>query len=596
MVLRKLSRTLRVGVALFLAAFSTNLLPVLATQTAYATGGPNEDCSVGLTLIAKYEWNKNTEVYDYEKGLSETTVTVLGDSENGTFSVASGYTVSQVIVKGGQGTVAGTTNGTSGTFSNVGLPEAGNSDKPAEISNLQFCGSVVIPKDATADVDVLGPTCLSASVANVVSLANATLVGELDQSVGEHTATFTANDGHQFADGTATMLVPYTIAAQLTGEQCENPTEPTLVTPDVVIVDLCGVEGDNVTGNVITGINYNVTKNGLVYTVVASPVSNTYELVAGNDFTLNEDGTATRVVTLTTNTGCPTPVTPENPDVTDLCGRANDTYIVPQTTHITYQATKNGNKLTIVATADQGYVLELGENSDWTLNEDGTATYSFTFTNVRCERMTICHRTNAATNPYRRITVSVNAIDGIAGNSGNQADHYGEHKGPVATSTAAAQILKDNKIKWGDIIPPVTSHHEGYNWTAEGMSIYNNDCNVPGRGSGTDVCPNIDGIQLTLPNGLVKDDSGNCVTDQCPLVPGVQTDTTLCPAGGQGGGQVQGDNTTKPQTLGTSTELPAALPSTGGEQNPMLILLASLMAYGIAYLFQGRRQLNQNRA
>ena len=71
-------------------------------------------------------------------------------------------------------------------------------------------------------------------------------------------------------------------------------------------------------------------------------------------------------------------------------------------------------------------------------------------------------------------------------------------------------------------------------------------------------------------------------------------------APGQGGGQTLGSSTTKtpsaPQVLGTSTALPAALPSTGGEQNPMLILLASLMAYGIAYLFQGRRQLNQTRA
>ena len=60
--------------------------------------------------------------------------------------------------------------------------------------------------------------------------------------------------------------------------------------------------------------------------------------------------------------------------------------------------------------------------------------------------------------------------------------------------------------------------------------------------------------------------------------------------------QTLGDSTTKPQTLGTSTELPAALPATGGEANPVLILLASIMAYGVAYFIQGRRQLNQNRA
>ena len=64
--------------------------------------------------------------------------------------------------------------------------------------------------------------------------------------------------------------------------------------------------------------------------------------------------------------------------------------------------------------------------------------------------------------------------------------------------------------------------------------------------------------------------------------------TLACPTPGRGGGQ----------TLGTATtaELPAALPATGGEANPMLILLASIMAYGVAYFIQGRRQLNQNRA
>ena len=83
------------------------------------------------------------------------------------------------------------------------------------------------------------------------------------------------------------------------------------------------------------------------------------------------------------------------------------------------------------------------------------------------------------------------------------------------------------------------------------------------------------------------------------VVDGVTSVQTVNCAPGQGGGQTLGSSTTKttpPQTLGASTELPAALPATGSESNPFLILLASLMAYGIAYLFQGRRQLNQTRA
>lgn len=98
-------------------------------------------------------------------------------------------------------------------------------------------------------------------------------------------------------------------------------------------------------------------------------------------------------------------------------------------------------------------------------------------TNPEKKKVTICHRTNSVTNPYRKITVSENAADGISGNTGPHADHYGRHKGPLAESLAKAQELKENKAKWGDIIPPVAGKHSGLNWTAKGQAIYNNNCN-----------------------------------------------------------------------------------------------------------------------
>ncbi len=95
------------------------------------------------------------------------------------------------------------------------------------------------------------------------------------------------------------------------------------------------------------------------------------------------------------------------------------------------------------------------------------------------DKVTICHRTNSATNPYTSPSVSVNAADGVAGNSGRQPDHYGEHKGPVASSFLVASFYKAFHIEWGDIIPPIPGKHNGLNWTTVGQAIYYNGCNYP---------------------------------------------------------------------------------------------------------------------
>jgi hypothetical protein len=91
------------------------------------------------------------------------------------------------------------------------------------------------------------------------------------------------------------------------------------------------------------------------------------------------------------------------------------------------------------------------------------------------EKVTICHGTDAVKNPYVRLTVDADSADGNTDNDNGKGDHS-EHTGPIATSEAVAQALKDNKQAWGDIIP---AHHNyaGLNWTAEGQAIYNNNCN-----------------------------------------------------------------------------------------------------------------------
>lgn len=104
------------------------------------------------------------------------------------------------------------------------------------------------------------------------------------------------------------------------------------------------------------------------------------------------------------------------------------------------------------------------------------STFAFNVFATGNHKVTICHRTDSATNPYVKITVDDDAVDGQAASHGNHADHYGEHKGPLAYSEAYAQQLKDSHIEWGDIIPPVAPYHSGQNWDTQGQTILNNGC------------------------------------------------------------------------------------------------------------------------
>ncbi|MGI8797421.1 MAG: hypothetical protein ACR2IR_12710 [Acidimicrobiia bacterium] len=91
------------------------------------------------------------------------------------------------------------------------------------------------------------------------------------------------------------------------------------------------------------------------------------------------------------------------------------------------------------------------------------------------DQVTICHRTDSVTNPYVTITVDESSVDGVAANQ-QGADHFGEHTGPLVTSEAEAQALKDAKTEWGDIIPPIAGKHDGLNYAGGGQAILENDC------------------------------------------------------------------------------------------------------------------------
>ena len=114
------------------------------------------------------------------------------------------------------------------------------------------------------------------------------------------------------------------------------------------------------------------------------------------------------------------------------------------------------------------------------------------------QKFEICHRTNSATNPYVFIEVSQNAVDGVGG-----GDHFGEHKGPLVTSEAEAQALKDQQVMWGDIIPPVPGVHGGQNLGGGGQEILDNGCvfEAPVTPTTQPVTPTTQPVAPTQPPG-----------------------------------------------------------------------------------------------
>ena len=88
-----------------------------------------------------------------------------------------------------------------------------------------------------------------------------------------------------------------------------------------------------------------------------------------------------------------------------------------------------------------------------------------------------------------------------------------------------------------DIVPPFvyednqgdreTSLEKGNNWTSANIEIYNNGCSAKPKQDTppTDVCPNIEGVQTSVPTGMVKDASENCVSP--PTIVVQQTPPTI---------------------------------------------------------------------
>ena len=99
--------------------------------------------------------------------------------------------------------------------------------------------------------------------------------------------------------------------------------------------------------------------------------------------------------------------------------------------------------------------------------------------------------------------------------------------GFVQIAPSASGVVKghDKHQDDRDIIPPFSYAGKygsdaalaaGQNWNAANSAAYANGCRAttvtPPTTPPTDVCPNIEGVQTSIPSGMTKDSAGNCVT------------------------------------------------------------------------------------
>ena len=209
---------------------------------------------------------------------------------------------------------------------------------------------------------------------------------------------------------------------------------------------------------------------------------------------------------------------------------------------------------------------------------------------------TICHATSSTTNPYSGREDTINPSG-----SGVLNGHL-DHTGPVPTSQAHLEQLKDDHIQWGDIIPPFDWDGQTYslNWTDAGQAIFNNGCAVPQPEPDLSIEKDADnssvhagdeiGYTVTVSNEGDGEAEDVQLTDQLPADPGLDweiEDTTggwdcqigggVLTCGGQGfdlgAGEWASVHITSPttvETCGTVSNQASASLGTDGQEVSVL--------------------------
>ena len=182
------------------------------------------------------------------------------------------------------------------------------------------CKPPATPKDAAASVTVTPATCEAPGTASVKDKKNATLVGTLDQSVGTHVATFKADAGHNFPNGTDTLQASYSVpgkdkslctskepTAEASAKACVKDGEKT------GLVNVTVLNSDDDTDKTVT---YDLTLNGATKQITlddGKSGSVSFDGLTVGGYTVSvkgNDGTSTSTAVKVTKCDTPPIVTP----------------------------------------------------------------------------------------------------------------------------------------------------------------------------------------------------------------------------------------------------------------------------------------------
>jgi hypothetical protein len=113
-------------------------------------------------------------------------------------------------------------------------------------------------------------------------------------------------------------------------------------------------------------------------------------------------------------------------------------------------------------------------------------------------KITICHRTHATTNPYRRITVNKSSVVNANGHSNSSHDEYSSTLFPSGKPqpnvyNPSVDYKPSPEKKWGDIIPNFLTDGSAYTGADYGLNFTrtevtnNNFVNLPDSNAGKDI-------------------------------------------------------------------------------------------------------------